>query len=76
MKSTLVCYDICQLNHGRLLLKFNDDFQAMAITDFTLLKDKGGGWISLDLRGLRTGAYLLMVVLHIVISTIIMKYLS
>lgn len=48
----------------------------IAIADFILLKDKGGGWISLDFRGILTGAYLIVMVLHIMISTIMIKYFS
>lgn len=48
----------------------------IAIADFVLLKDKGGGWISLDFRGILTGAYLIVVVLHIIISTLTLKYTS
>jgi len=48
----------------------------IAIADFVLLKGKGGGWISLDFSGILTGAYAIAVVIHIVISTLTLKYSS
>jgi hypothetical protein len=45
----------------------------IAIADYVLLKSKGGGWISLDFRGILTGAYLIVVVIHLGLSSIALK---
>jgi hypothetical protein len=62
--------------HTRLCALFLFLAIPIAIADFVLLKDKGGGWISLDFRGILTGGYMIIVFLHIVISTLTLKYTS
>jgi hypothetical protein len=46
----------------------------VAIADFFVLKDKGGGWISLDFRGILTGAYLIIAGIHVVMSSAAVKF--
>lgn len=46
------------------------------LADMYLFKNKGGGWISLDLRGFLIVPYLIFVVLHIGLSTLALKLFS
>lgn len=46
----------------------------IALADFLLLKGKGGNWISLDFRGVLIGAYLIVLVIHVGLSSLAIKY--
>lgn len=45
----------------------------IALADYALLKGKSGGWISLDFSGIVTGAYVIVLALHIAISTLALR---
>ena len=46
----------------------------IAVADFVLFRSKGGGWISLDLTGIITSIYVIVVVIHVGLSTLALKY--
>lgn len=61
-------------NHLRLCTILLLLIIPIAIFDFAMLKGKSGDWISLDFRGIITGIYVIVVVVHIALSSAMIRF--